>query len=231
MLEFVICDDNEMVLKNLQNVVIKYMGNRKYVIKKYNDYDNKFINIINSAENRIYILDIETPSNSGITIARMIRKVDTKSIIIFITGYEQHGYRLLKSRLNFLTFISKYDDYESILYDTLNDAINYSENYDYIEFIDKGVKYKIRQDKVLYITRSTYERKTIIVTDNNEYKVYKSLNEFLNNNFIRTHRSCLVNKKRVESLNYNKNIITFDNGKKIDLLSKKYKGDLRWISQ
>ena len=53
---------------------------------------------------RIYLLDIETPSASGIDIARKIRKHDIESMIIFITGHEELGDVVLKNNTMFLSF-------------------------------------------------------------------------------------------------------------------------------
>ena len=70
-------------------------------------------------------------------------------------------------------------------------------------------------------------RKTSIVTDTNSYDVYLSLVYFENNlpsYFVKSHRACIVNSKRIEEIK-NK-CITFDNGYIIDLVSSKYKKDL-----
>ena len=50
--------------------------------------------------------------------------------------------------------------------------------------------------------------------------------DMLNDDFIKTHKSCIVNKSRILSINYNKNIITFDNGIGTDLLSNKYRKEI-----
>ena len=48
---------------------------------------------------RIYILDIETPSRSGIDVAREIRNKDLESVIIFLTGHDELGHIILNNDL------------------------------------------------------------------------------------------------------------------------------------
>ena len=72
----------------------------------YNDYNKNFDDIIKSKiPFKIYLLDIETPSGSGIDIARKIRSKDVDSVIIFLTVHEELGSTILKNDLMFLSFI------------------------------------------------------------------------------------------------------------------------------
>ena len=84
-------------------------NNLSYKVHLYSDYNKSFIKMINqNLSNKIYILDIETPSESGINMARKIREKDIDSIIIFLTSHYELGPALLDEELMFLTFVSKY---------------------------------------------------------------------------------------------------------------------------
>ena len=232
MIEFLVCDDNSKVVKDVVDVINKVMikNNKNYKIHKFLDYDNKFLDLIKtSGDYRIYILYIDTPTASGIDIARKIRVKDKNSPIIFITGHEELGHTVLKSCLNFLTFISKYDDCLNKLENAISEALDTLGSRQTIEFLEHGIKYNLALNNILYVTRDTIERKTIIKTDSNEFKVYiplEKFNELAKNTLTKTHKSCLVNMKRVDKVDGNRNIITFDTGEVIDLLSNKYKKDV-----
>ena len=72
----------------------------EYNTHVYNDYDKKFHEMLESKiPFKIYLLDIETPSGSGIDIARKIRNKDVDSIIIFLTVHEELGNVILKNDL------------------------------------------------------------------------------------------------------------------------------------
>ena len=107
MLNIVICDDNKRDLIKIETLVDKFMARNNYDYKKhiYNDYDASFMRLVKSKlPFRIYILDIETPSRSGIDIAREIRKNDVDSIIIFLTAHEELSTTASKNELMFLNF-------------------------------------------------------------------------------------------------------------------------------
>lgn len=232
MINFIICDDNEIIRSNVISAVNKIMMKNKiaYKIHEFIDYNDTFLTFINKSDgNRIFVLDIETPSRSGIDVARIIRMKDKQSSIIFLTSHDELGYTLLKSKINFLTFISKYDDYEENVKEAVEEALKYVGVKRTLDFLDHGVEFSIPIANILYVTKDTVERKSIIKTDNNEYKIYIPLHKLkkdLGSNFRQTHRSCVINKDRTESINYNKRIITFDNGEKIDMLSDTYKKEL-----
>lgn len=233
MLEFIICDDNKLITEKVKNTIADIMMKNKLVYKTliFHDYDNKFIKLINSREcMRIYILDIETPSRSGIDVARIIREKDMQSIIIFLTGHDELGPTILKKELWFLSFINKFDDSDNRLQNSIKKALQLLNVQTKLHFEEKGVIYNISLNDILYITRDSIDRKSIIKTEHNEYRTYKTLLELqnlLDTRFIQTHRACIVNVDRVNSINRIKKEIMFDNGITIDLLSDKYKKELK----
>lgn len=232
MLNIILCDDDTKFRKNILNLVKKYMekNNFDYNIHEYSDYNLEFMKILKQElTDKIYILDIETPTRSGIDIARIIRKDDVDSPIIFLTGHEELGELVLNKDLNFLSFINKFDNYAKRLNNSLNMAMKLLNKKCILRFNDRGSIYSLKCDNILYITTDTVLRKSIIVTDKHEYSVNLTLNsllELLNDDFIQSHKSCIVNKSRISNINNNKNIIVFDNGKEIDLLSNKFKKEI-----
>lgn len=229
MINFIICDDNKTIEKNVENIIDKIMMKNKLAYKKHSffDYDDKFLDILNTdLTSRIYILDIETPSASGIDMARKIRENDIDSIIIFLTSHHELGSVLLQDEIMFLTFICKFDNMDKRLESAINSALKMVGVKQAIRFEDRGILYTITLNDILYITTSTFDRKTVIVTGYNEYKTSKSFNEvcsMLNDDFKQTHRSCVVNMKSVIKVNKKKNEIEFVNGSKINLLSNSFK--------
>jgi len=228
----VICEDDSGCRKAVIKIVKTFMeeNNIEYKIFEYDDYDTKFKKIVNSKGKKLYILDIETPSASGIDIARCIRKSDTESVIIFVTGHEEYGKLVLKRNIMCLSFINKFEDLKFDLRNALKDACHYLETDKVIRITDSNVTYNIRLNKILYITKDSIDRKTIIKLENNEYRLnmsLKSVIETLGDSFVQTHRSCYVNKNRIEKIDHKNKTITFDNGLVIDLLSSTYEKELR----
>ena len=229
MINFIVVDDNKKFLDIIMDVITKVMMHNKFIYKThfFNEYDSDFYDVMNSSlSNKIYILDIETKNSSGIDVARKIRKHDIDSIIIFATVHNEAGLVLLKDDLMFLTFLCKFDDFENKLFSSINKALEYIHHRISIVFDDRGTIYTIPYNDILYVTKDSSDRKSVIVTGNNEYRIGLSLKEIVKlceNRFIQTHRSCFVNMDRVRVVRKREGIIEFDNGESIDLLSNMYK--------
>ena len=228
MIEFIVCDDDKYFVSKVENAIDKIMIKKdmEYRIIKFNDYNEKFIKYISSKENRVYILDIETPSRSGIEIARLIRRRDSESFIIFLTGHEELGPLLFRLNLNSVSLINKFDDFQEILNTTINGTILHSVKKKYLEVTDRRVIYRLGLDTILYVTRDSVERKTLIYTNNGIHKVNKSLIDIasrLDSRFAKTYRSCYVNMQRVSKVDFKNKSITFDTNAQIGMLSIAYK--------
>lgn len=232
MINFIIVDDIKKFTDMIYDIVTRTMMRNKFMYKTYcfDEYNDDFIEIMNSnLPNKIYIMDIETKNSSGIDIARKIRKHDVDSIIIFVTVHNEAGMVLLQDDLMFLTFLSKFDDFETRLSNSINKALDFMHRKVSIRFIDRGTIYSIPISDILYVTKESTSRKSIIKTCYAEYSVNLTLREVIDlcdNYLVQTHRSCFVNIERVRFINKRDGIIEFDNGECIDLLSSNYKKGL-----
>lgn len=232
MINFIICDDDKKYRNLVEKIVTSYMmkNELEYKIHMFKDYNKDFLKIVEEKLSfKIYILDIETPTRSGIDIARIIRNKDIDSVLIFLTGHQELSQIVIKNEFLFLSFINKFDNCEEHLKKTLNKALKILKQRKTVKFKDGGVTYTISLDDILYITKDSVERKCIIKTDYTTFKIGKTLIEIkkmLTNNFIQTHRACIVNKTRIVSYNKSKKLIMFDNGETIDLVSYKYEKEL-----
>jgi len=226
MLNIIICDDCLNDVNKIEKIVRDYLKNIEFNIYKYYDFDKNFLKIINvDLENKIYLLDIETPSMSGIDVARIIRKNDYSSVIIFLSGHDDLSRIVAKKNIMCLNFINKYDNLKNNLKNSLELALSIVGKKRRVKYQSKGIIYNIELDSILYITKETISRKTIIVCDNNTYGLnmsMKSVISELTNDFVQVHRACFVNKSRIKQIDYKNMIITFDNSMSIDLVSKKY---------
>lgn len=229
MLNIIICDDNKRDLERVTRLIDKFMKINKYEYKKYiySDYNDDFIKLIKTKiPFRIYILDIETPSRSGIDIAREIRSKDLDSVIIFLTGHDELGRVILQNDLMFLSFVNKFDNLDKRLNEVLHKAMDLVKYKRVIKIEDGSNTYIIDLNDILYLSKDTFERRTTIKTDYTEYRVRKSLSQLkamLDDRFIQTHRACIVNKSRISRIDYSNRVIYFDNNDTTDLLSNKYK--------
>lgn len=232
MINFVVVDDFQEITKKIEKIINKIMIKNKleYKINIFSDYDDKFNKLVNSqVPNKIYFLDIETKSASGLDIARKIRKNDLESVIVFITAHDELSSLVVKDQLMTLTFICKFDDFENKVKEAAIKALEIVGTKKIIKFTDYGSLYTIPIKDILYVTRDSVERKCLIKTDYTTYKVGKNLSDIKEmsfGNLTQTHRGCLVNENRIQKIDKRHNEIVFDNGESITLLSNNYKKEL-----
>lgn len=228
MINFIICDDNLEMLQNVKNIINNVMmkNNYAYKIHPFTEYDQQFYQTMNSRiSNKIYVLDIETKHSSGIDVARKIRIKDVNSVIIFLTSHDELGSVLLRDEIMFLTFINKLDNYKKRLQSAIRKSVQVIGKNKILRFEHHGAIFIIPEKDILYITRDAVERKIIIVTDTTEFKLSKTLSDMLSllsNDFVQSHKSCIVNSRRVNIVNKRTKKIIFDTGVEIEFLSRKY---------
>lgn len=226
MLNIIICDDNVKDANKVERIVKKHFKGLNYTIFMSYDFDKNFMKIADSPlENKIYLLDIETPSRSGIDVARHIRKNDYNSVIIFLSAHDDLSRIVAKKNLMVLNFINKFDSLEKNLINSLDIAISLVGRKRRVIFETKGITYNLDIDKILYVTKETVTRQSVIVCDNTTYYINMNLKHVvkkLNDDFIQTHRACFVNKNRIKIIDQKEMFIVFDNMLKIKLISKKY---------
>lgn len=234
MINFILVDDDpkfvEVVKKHINDKMLKTKFD--YKIHPFYDYDKDFfVKTRKIKSGKIYILDIETKSASGIDVARKIREKDVDSVIIFVTSHNELGSEIVKEQLMFLTFICKFTNFETNLKNAITKSLEILNHKTTIRFTDTSVMYTIPIKDILYVTRDSIDRKCIIKTDYGEYKVGKTLaeiKEISKGELTQTHRACLINEDRVRTFSKNDNIVKFDTGETIDLVSNNFwKGEYK----
>lgn len=234
MFQFIICDDEIMFSKSIVKLIdsIFMKNNFEYKTLTFTGYNDELGKLIkDKSENKVYILDIEMANSiSGIEIARKIREYDWNSMIIMITSHGEMGYEVLKAQIMALDFISKFDNYKLRLEKLIEKIVNQTESKQMIRYNNKGTSYRIDIANILYVMKEPMDRKCKIVTVNGEYYINCTLGEIiqkLDKRFYLTHRSCIVNTKYIEHVDWAQSVIIFNNGQRIDLLARERKKGLK----
>lgn len=233
MINFILCDDNKFVRelneKLISRIAMPYDFN--YVVHSFDKYSIKLKNLINTPSDiKIYILDLELPNKSGIDIAREIRKVDWDSIIIILTSHDEMELSVLKQKLLIFDFISKFEDYEKRIEETVKMVVNKVNARKIVSFKCNKEIHHVKLDNIIYIYRDNATDKTTIITTDNEYSIRDSLSSIvskLDSRFYQSHRACYINMDKIESVDFKNSIVYFTNDTSTDYLSRNYKKGLR----
>lgn len=225
MLYFVLCDDNELILsklsKMLESIFIKNNLSAQVVYSSTNP--EQVLDFVQKNEVNVVLLDIDLKSKlTGIEVANIIRKNDKNIYLIFTTGHLEYG--LLAYQCKTFDYLSK-----PITLERLESTINRL----FEDISDRPKKFfklenkntVINLDHVQYIEKSGM--KLTFYTNQREYKVYSSFNkiiDFLPSNFVRCHKSYIVNIDKIANIEASTNIVELENG--TCYIGPKYKNNL-----
>ena len=233
MINFIICEDNKNVREIQETLISKITMpyDFNYVVHSFEKYNSSLENIINTPSDlKIYILDLELPVKTGLEISHEIREVDWDSIIIILTSHDELELKIFKEKLLIFDFISKFDDYEKRLTDSINMIIKNLGIRNTLSFKKDKEIHNIKYNNILYIFRDNAVDKTKIKTLDNEYYIRDSLlciSKKLDDRFYQTHRACYVNLNNIKSVDFKNNVIYFIKDNSIDYLSRNYKKGLK----
>ena len=211
MLHFVLCDDNVQILNRLDSVLekifFKHNIDADIVCKATNAEDalqfiNNNLNTVN-----VLFLDINLKSKiSGCDIADMVRKKDKNIYIIFLTGHLE--YALLAYQYKTFDYLPKPFSDERLeetilrLVDDTKDS-----NSKFIKLTSNTI---LKEDDINYVKKDGM--KLVFCTPDKNYETYSSFSKIQNclpENFVRCHKSYIVNINNIKDFNPTNNSITF----------------------
>ena len=215
MLNFVICDDNASILNRLEKMLesIFINNNLSGQVAFSTTNPDKLLNYIEKNSIDVVILDIDLKTKlSGMDIANIIRQRNKKSYIIFTTAHLE--YSMVAYKYKTFDFLAKPITTERLEETILRlfDDISYSENY-FIKLNSRSGY--INSNDILFIQKQG--KKAIFKTTENDFELNSSFSSILNrlpNNFIRCHKSYIVNLNKISHVQSN-NIIFFENNPNI----------------
>jgi DNA-binding LytR/AlgR family response regulator len=218
MLGVIICDDDRFMLKiSAETVqkVIRSIGLSAHIVCMTMDFKEVLLYIEKNPGVYLYFLDIDFGKTelNGVDIAKIIKKTEPLSKIVFVTSHADMGMSVLKSGVEAFGFIEKTSDenkmlmgYKKYLSLALENLAPIEENADdggYIKLligIDEYVSLPISQilyvesDKTVshFICYHTVDGSSVSVRD-----TIDNVLQNLGNDFMKSHRSVIINKNHV----------------------------------
>lgn len=200
MLNFVLCDDNSNILskleKVLENIFLKHDFQAKILFTSTEPTEILHFTKNNSVD--VLILDINLKHNiSGLELAQEVRSFNKNLYIIFTTAHLE--YMMLAYKVKTFDYLVKpisYEKLEDTIIRLFNDISSSSNKY-----LNINGKIFINQKNILYIKKDGM--KVIICTPSKNYSAYSSFNKLehcLSDNFVRCHKSYIVNLNNISDI-------------------------------
>lgn len=200
-MRILICDDEEQYLTSLKLHIEEYLKNR-YIKAEFYTAISAIDIPYNEIPFDIAFLDIQMPEIDGITLAKQLKKQNSKIILFFVTSFEEFQDEAMD--LHIFRFFEKPFDVMR-LYSSLDKAMEYIDE-SYIDiFIENDNKHiRIPVDDIKYIKREN--RKNTVFTNNGNYIVRDSFDELItklpNTFFYLVHKSFYVNLHYITEYGY-----------------------------
>lgn len=212
MLHFVLCDDNIQILnrleKTLETIFLKHNIDAQISLKATTS--DEIFKYIKKNQVDVLILDINLKSSfSGCDVADVVRKKNKSIYIIFLTGHLE--YVLIAYKYKTFDYLPKPISDER-LEETIVRLVEDTKNA-HARFIKLNNNTLINEDTINYIRKDG--TKLIFCTDTHNYETYSSFSKIehcLPDNFMRCHKSYIINVNNVAQFIPSDNLVLFENG-------------------
>ena len=212
MLNFVLCDDNiptlDRLSKMLETIFIEHEINAEIGLSTASPYE--VISYIENNKVDAIILDINLKSQlNGCDLADEIRKKNKDLYIIFLTGHLE--YALLAYKYKTFDYLPKpivNERLEGTILRLVDDMNNLTSKFIKLN----NNKTIINQNEINFIKKNGM--KLIFCSNNRNYEIYGSFSKIkncLSDNFVRCHKSYIVNLNNIADYNNKTNTILFNN--------------------
>ena len=226
MLNFIVCDDNinilERLSKMLDTIFINHSLDANIVLQAAEG--NTVIEFIANNPVDVLLLDINLKGDiSGLHIAEELRKINKNAYIIFTTGHLEYAMMAYKFKtFDYLPKPITFERLEETILRLFGD-LESSAQKNYIR-IGKSQTIVNEQD-IHYIKRDGM--KLIFHTHTQDFEAYTSFAKIettLPENFVRCHKSFIVNINNIANVETSTNTISFGNDDHC-LIGPKYKNN------
>ena len=163
----------------------------------------------------IVITDIQMPGMDGMETARILRQINERMVLIFVTAVEEYVFQAFDvAAFHYLVKPFSDEKFEEVVKRAVRSIKEYSENQldeKYMMVQSGGSHMKVFLKDIVYA--EVYNRKVIIHTRDTNIEYYgklQELSEIAGADFFRTHRAYLVHFKYVQK--YDANCVTMENG-------------------
>lgn len=212
MLNFVICEDNIPALKRLSKMLESIFIKNNIEAKIGCSASTPHGVLEYTKENKVDVLFLDINLNSNLTgcdVANLVRKKNKNVYIIFLTGHLE--YALLAYKYKTFDYLPK-----PIVDERLEETI-----LRLVEDMTLEVSHfiKINNNKTIINSNDIHfikkdGMKLVLCTGKGNYETYSSFSKFetcLPENFVRCHKSYIVNINNVKNYKINENIIELNN--------------------
>ena len=224
MVRIALCDDNQQIVDYYQQLITECAAKNDIVVK-FERYESgeQMLFMLSDRPNDVDIiyLDILMGKMDGVETARRLRGIGCVAQIIFLTTSDEYVFEAFDAEPYYYIVkdempVGKFKD----IFLKAAESVRLREN-DFITISYGGVKVKLHLDEILFF--EVQNRIVTVHTNHDSIDYYAKLEDIENmlrdKDFVRTHRSFLVNSYYIQKLT--RTSLQLTNGQELPI-SEKY---------
>lgn len=225
MLSIFVCEDEQKIREYLVDKIEKYIMIQGYDMTVVCATDNPDTLLAKTQEVKrgIYFLDVDLKHSTynGFSLAKVIREQDENGFIMFVTTHGELTFETFRLHLEAMDYIVKDEpNVEERLHhclDVISERVSSEENgvKAYYTVKTRDTLNHILVDDILYFETSSIKHRVILHTKDELLEFPGSLSEVeekLSDNFLRVHRSFLINRDKIARTILSENRVQLTNG-------------------
>lgn len=238
MLSLFVCEDDpaqrRAIVKIIRNIVLMEELDMRLVLDAGDPYE--LLEAVRASENTgVYFLDIDLNSDmNGMRLAQQIRLSDPRGFIIFITAHSELSFMTFQYRVEAMDFVLKDNPAEArvkireCLFRAMERyTLQTNKTHKVYTMEAGGRKISVDYDDIFFFETSAHIHKIILHARDRQIEFSGTMKELagtLDDNFVRCHRSFLVNKTNIKEADVKNRIIYFPNGETCLMSTRMMKG-------
>ncbi|QIK70513.1 response regulator transcription factor [Erysipelothrix sp. HDW6C] len=227
MLRIYICEDNHEIRNFISETVSNHILMQGYdmrVVLATDKPSEVLVDMVTHSDQCLYFLDVDLGEGerNGFALAKEIRTIDARGFIVFVTTHGELAFETFKHRVEAMDYIVKDDvgimqSRITACIDSVQMRISHTQSREPKFFTTKIFDeiVNVDLDTVVYFETSVKKHRIILTALDDSFEFFGSLSDIaasLPENFIRVHRSYLINKHMIKSIYYSENRIVFKDG-------------------
>ncbi|MGX7150807.1 LytR/AlgR family response regulator transcription factor [Enterococcus ureasiticus] len=230
MLSVIVCEDDPKQRERIETTIKNYLmiedldmeltlstGNPEEVMEHVKANQNQI---------RLYFFDVDLQHEmSGIALAYEIRKLDNVGKIVFVTTHGEMSYLTFTYKIEAMDYIIK--DIPEEIDRRVRECINVAHQRYLSDSVSSKVKsFKVKMgdtvrsipyDEIMFFESSTVPHKLILHTETRELEFYGAIRDIEANDecLYRCHKSFVVNKNNIKTVNKRLREIEMTNGETV----------------
>lgn len=230
MVKIMIVEDEILIAKGLESIVESI---RKDVDATITAYAAKALDSAKSIKYDLFLLDIQLKDYSGYELAKQIRNIDKYKLtpIIFITAIPTGELKAFKE-IHCYDYIIKPFEKEKVkelIGTILNHGVKDKKEELTLKIKQRQYIYVLKQSEIIYIESNNKNLSIVTIKEKTKLSNYslKTILTELGPNFVRCHRSFIINIEYISKILKDTNSIVLRNIDESIPIGRKYKYDLK----